>query len=792
MMRNIELLLCVFCVVFADGLAMTCDTCDSQCATAGSPVELSPTKRCRCDALCAAYGDCCSDRPTCADDASSLDGLQCKRTENIFLDRYIPLSVGLREAYWMISSCPEEWLASGDAQRSEIRSNCNASYARFPPVSDYNTGVVYKNEYCAVCNGVEKSVRWRYGLGCTRWLSRELQLANESSVVYNLTVDLLYRECIPCSYEPPDLPSLAPQPRACYPHIDSCLGPENVAMPAEEYRLAVSQCASEPLNPVWAKVGSRVFRNHYCAMCNGEFSTTCASLPGEIFPGGLLPPVLDMSYCEVEAERRLGHQRRPPSLFENGTRETLVAGTPFSAVLDINKDGLKVSSKVVETTIPVTCGENQLYDPVLEDCRSVVCAASIGDDCTSPSNVSCETGLIQLTKDDDFVLVNNSTVIYGDIKYDVVELSGGDPVICANLSANGTITRNVTEFFYNYPTAYFILTYVGCSLSLVGVTLILLSLALFKELRTPTTVILTNLSASIIVTNLFILIGGPVAEGTQSSQLCVSVSIVLHFFFLAQFSWMTVMSVEIAHTLLRGVRLRVSPSSKTKRSFLLYLLLGWGIPLAIVTATLAVNYAPSTSHLVLYGRLDDGRDGLCWINHMNSAIVAFVVPISLSLLINLTLLAFISIILVRAIGNQMSLNHSFPYLYLRVYCAVFFSSGATWLFGFAAVIASRPWAWYPFIILNSLQGFMLFLAFMVTRKVAALYLFLISRGRLDYRSSSSSTTTNTSSKTVKSPTTTDRSTMSLKLKVKTENGVPFSEDVKATDSDKNSDIVHDA
>ena len=236
----------------------TCDTCDSQCATAGSSAELSPTKRCRCDALCAAYGDCCSGRPTCADDASSLDGLQCKRTENIFLDRYIPLSVGLREAYWMISSCPEEWLASGDAQRSEISSNCNASYARFPPVSDYNTGVVYKNEYCAVCNGVEKSVRWRYGLGCTRWLSRELQLANESSVVYNLTVDLLYRECIPCSYEPPDLPSLAPQPRACYPHIDSCLGPENVAMPAEEYRLAASQCASEPLNPVWAKVGSRV------------------------------------------------------------------------------------------------------------------------------------------------------------------------------------------------------------------------------------------------------------------------------------------------------------------------------------------------------------------------------------------------------------------------------------------------------------------------------------------------------------------------------------------------------
>ena len=131
-------------------------------------------------------------------------------------------------------------------------------------------------------------------------------------------------------------------------------------------------------------------------------------------------------------------------------------------------------------------------------------------------------------------------------------------------------------------------------------------------------------------------------------------------------------------------------------------------------------------------------DGLCWINHKVSAIVAFVVPVALSLLINLVILVIISVILIRAVRLKTSVNHSAPYVYVRVYCAVFFSFGVAWVFGFLAIVAGTDWTWYPFIVFNSVQGLLLFVVFMLTKKVGVSYLFMLSCGRLDYRLSTTS------------------------------------------------------
>ena len=746
-MEKCALVLLVFFVCgISRAVAVQCDTCGPECPATAS-VELSTSKRCRCDVNCTTYGDCCAS--SCGRvDMNTLQNIECRRTENVFLDKYKPVSVGVREAYWMVSACSEDWLTSSDIA-SDIHANCTNGDASLPPVSDRSTGLVYKNEYCAVCNGVSSAVRWRYGLGCTEWLSSELVKAALGYVYFELTLEIINRECIICGYEPPEDLGLGYNARACYSHVSTCLSQEDLSLSAEEHKLAVESCKTMPFNPVWGKVGATVYRNTECAQCNGETVTLCSTLPGETFPGVFPPPLPypNISFCAAAAQLLLGDQRRRPSnttdlMFPS---LTLPPATPFSVVLDVRNDGLQVTTSVISVTFDVVCGEREVYDPATMDCRSVVCSEvfqSHSGGCVfpaSPSNSSCPGALIQLTEDDDFKwFLDNSTVIYSDTLYKVVELVGEYPVICVNFSKNGTKTVNETLTFYTYPTAYFFLTYIGCSFSLVGVAVILLSLALFKDLWTLTTALLANMATAILVANFFILVGGPVTSATQSQSLCESVGIILHFFFLAQFSWMTVMSIEVVRTLLRGVRLRVTHSTNAnRRRFLLYLLVGWGCPLAIVGVSLAINYYPSTSHLILYGRQKDGGDGLCWINHTLSAIVAFLVPVALSLLINLSSLTIVSIILIRALCNQMSISHSAPYTYMRVYCAMFFSSGATWLFGFLAIAAARDWAWYPFIVFNSVQGFTLFLAFMFTRKVGTLYLCLFSCGRLDYRPASS-------------------------------------------------------
>ena len=733
----------LFLVLVSATAASPCDECRAdECPT--EPYELPTERRCRCDSLCTAYGDCCAGGPplACTDPAnviSRLDGLQCQRTENIFLGHYRHVHIGDRGAYWMVSACPDTWPTSSEA--AAIQSNCTYGDDSLPPVSDNATGVAYRNVYCAVCNGVESAVRWGYELGCTSWLQQELAEAEYGLVLFQLTLEVIHRECLVCGYRPPPDSNT----RACYPHVSSCLPS---AVSSEDYQLAVEQCASGPFSPVWAKPGGRIYRNEYCAQCNYDTPTTCATLPGEIFPNVDLIS-LPASICAAEAEQRLGSQRRPLSILTNITTidQPTFEGIPFSAVLDVGSDGVQIKISTISTTFTVECEEGQVYDPALQGCRPVLCAEVFegghkGCTFTSDDNTSCSDVLIQLTEGDDFELVNNSSVIYNNAPHNVVAILNGYPVICVNLSSNGTTTMNETVLFYSYPTAYFVLTYIGCSLSLVGVTIILLSLAFFKELRTLSTAILANLAASMLASNLLILVGGPVIEAAQNKSLCVSVSIALHFFFLAQFGWMTAMSTEILRTILRGVRLRAAPSRKSNyKTFLIYSLFGWGFPLVIVGVSMVVNFTPSTSHLVLYGRLEDGTDGLCWINHMLSAVLGFVVPIAVSLLINLIILLIISVILVRALGNQSSIHHSAPYIYVRVYCAVFFSSGATWVFGFLAIIVATDWAWYPFIVLNSVQGFMLFLAFMFTRKVGLLYLLLFSCGRVDYLSTTTSRTT---------------------------------------------------
>ena len=747
-MEKLKWLILVF-LMRGSAVAFPCDECDpGNCPTATT--ELPTDRRCRCDFRCGTYGDCCAGGPPPAcgsgERGERLEGLQCRRTENIFLDNYLPLSVGERAAYWMVSACPDSWLAtSTSSEPAAVQSNCTSGTDLLPPVSDNATGIVYRNEYCAVCNWVESAVRWRYGLGCTSWLHREMHRAELELIIFELTVEVINRECLICSYEPPLDASLEAKARACYPNdVNSCLPPESVS-PLIDYELAAELCVSGQFNPVWADpVQGMVYRNQYCAQCNNETLTTCATLPGELFPVQLMPPPISGSYCADEAENKLSGQIRPPSVCTNKTGDTGIPSFPFSAVLDVGNDGVQVTISSTQTTLEVQCGEIEVYDPALEGCRPVVCTEifqSGRGGCTFPSNanISCAEVLIQLTEDDDFQFVNNTTVLYSDALHNVVGMLDGSPVICINFSSNGTSLVNKTEIFYSYPTAYFVFTYIGCSLSLVGVTIILLSLAMFKELRTLSRAILANLSASMLVTNLFILVGAPVVEATQSRSLCISVSVVLHLFFLAQFSWMSTMSIEILRTLMRGVQLRTSPSRKSNQlTFIVYFLVGWGLPISIVGVTAAVNFSQSTSHLVLYGRLEDGKDGLCWMNHKVSAIIAFIVPITLSLLINLIILVIISVILIRAVRNQISINHSAPYVYVRVYCAVFFSSGITWVFGFLAIIAGTDWAWYPFIVFNSVQGFLLFVVFILTKKVCVSYLFMVSCGRLDYQLSTMS------------------------------------------------------
>ena len=199
---------------------------------------------------------------------------------------------------------------------------------------------------------------------------------------------------------------------------------------------------------------------------------------------------------------------------------------------------------------------------------------------------------------------------------------------------------------------------------------------------------------------------------------------------------MSVMVFEMMRSLRNATKLTPESQHFKTRLFVAYFVLGWSIPLVITVASIVVNF--TTDDLVLYGELEDGTQGSCWINHLESAIVAFIVPVALSILFNGVNFVCVTVLLCSAWRTESKLDKEKHVPFLRVYIAIFSITGLTWLFGFLAILARSVWAWYPFIILNSTQGFIIFIMFLFTKKVALLYLELL---HISWKPKTSSTST---------------------------------------------------
>ena len=359
--------------------------------------------------------------------------------------------------------------------------------------------------------------------------------------------------------------------------------------------------------------------------------------------------------------------------------------------------------------------------------------------------LDCSTALVPLNNT-EYIDLGNDSLLLGDEVFEIVHYDDlGRPLICPD-NITTVIIKN--RIVYSYPEGFLYLTYIGCSLSVIGCALVLITYGLFKELRTLPGKILMNLAATILMSNVFILAGGPLTQAVRNAHLCTSVAILLHFIFLAQFTWMSVMSFEMARTFNRARKL-ILDSDELKRNILLtYLLIGWGVPLTLTLISIIVNY--TADGLVLYGVLEDGRVGSCWINHSESVIVAFAVPLIISVVFNGVLFFFVSLLLCKASISQTKLQKQKNIPYVRVNFAIFTITGLTWVFGFVALLAGTAWSWYLFIILNSTQGFIIFIAFLFSIKTLKLYLGLCGIVKEEKTSSKSSQKGQTSTSTQRS------------------------------------------
>ena len=203
---------------------------------------------------------------------------------------------------------------------------------------------------------------------------------------------------------------------------------------------------------------------------------------------------------------------------------------------------------------PETCQSNYVYDTFLQRCRETV---STVDKTSSERNASSFFNITNclspvLVNYSDVMLLSNDSIfvkqhgkVYNMQQY---HLQNNSFVVCSSFSAN--FSRNVTvmataeKIAKKDVTTLELLTYLGGGLSVMGLLVLLGVYLWFSEMRNlPGKVMMSLASALLIYQVCFFLTGQ-----TERRGVCSAVAIVLHYFLLASFTWMSVMAFDIAKT----------------------------------------------------------------------------------------------------------------------------------------------------------------------------------------------------------------------------------------------------
>ncbi|KAK3700070.1 hypothetical protein QZH41_004363 [Actinostola sp. cb2023] len=313
----------------------------------------------------------------------------------------------------------------------------------------------------------------------------------------------------------------------------------------------------------------------------------------------------------------------------------------------------------------------------------------------------------------EYVMFPNRSLLYTAAsrlyEYGEYTFTNGTVMICTDLTRSYKQYKKET---WN-DTPLIILTYIGFSISILCLVFVLVIYSLFPSLRTIPGINLMNLSSALLVAHVLWLAGSGL---TFTDTGCTAIAVVLHYSFLASFMWMSIIAFDTwrAFSSIKSHRSSRNDHEERRRRIVFTMAVGW-LPL-IVVLSICVALDQSDVVAIRYG----GKKG-CWINNPMANLYFFAVPVATSLLWN----AVFFLLIVRAIkttrkNSQMATSQHQARKDSKVYARIAALMGFTWVFGFVAPFTSH-YLMYPFVILNTLQGLYIAVAFCFTNRVRLLY-----------------------------------------------------------------------
>ncbi|XP_078594300.1 adhesion G protein-coupled receptor L2-like [Branchiostoma floridae x Branchiostoma japonicum] len=253
-----------------------------------------------------------------------------------------------------------------------------------------------------------------------------------------------------------------------------------------------------------------------------------------------------------------------------------------------------------------------------------------------------------------------------------------------------------------------VITYIGCIISIVCLFICICTFLGFRRVRCTRTIIHANLCFCLLAAEVVYLVA---VDKTENTVVCDVIAIVLHYLFLAVFTWMCVEGVELYVLLVKVFNL------KTKRLGY-YHLVGYGAPAVVVGISVVFDYfvfeaKDEDNDKEEQGYFDGyGTNTYCWLSVDSYFIWSFVGPMLLVVLVNIGFLAMTMKVIctqkAHDTSNQSEQGTDFRF-WIRVSLALVCILGITWVFGVLYVSRETLVFAYVFTISNSFQGLFIFI-----------------------------------------------------------------------------------
>ncbi|CAF0708589.1 unnamed protein product [Brachionus calyciflorus] len=258
----------------------------------------------------------------------------------------------------------------------------------------------------------------------------------------------------------------------------------------------------------------------------------------------------------------------------------------------------------------------------------------------------------------------------------------------------------------------FILSVLTIVLSIISCICIIFTLLAFRFIRiirrnresssTKDLTIITTHLCICLLSSLMLFLSGILVQQLGLRQFCSFIALLSHYTFLCSFFWMLLEGAQLYLMLVRIFILEKSPVNT-------FCLIAYGVPIIIVAISKYIDYYFLESNG--YGTQDH-----CWISNYKNFNLTFIIPISLVLVANFSILTVVFYSMKNSMGLKQSRVHTnkkqedFFKSLLSFWCLISTLLGLPWILGYFIIDNEKTLIFsYLFTIINSSQGTIIFI-----------------------------------------------------------------------------------